>query len=110
MMSWNEILGGSHQHPCRSHKKREKIKTYMKPINHGTKRSPAHWKIYKKTARKGATRTKANPQPFKRSVMKSVGVVLLNPCFSSKTNVPYACSGKVGIEETTKRMNTNAMD
>lgn len=22
-MSWNEILGGSHQHPCGSHKKRK---------------------------------------------------------------------------------------
>jgi hypothetical protein len=89
---------------------RKEKKPYMKPINHGTKRSPAHWKMYKNTARKGAPRTKASPQPFRRSVMKSAGVVLLNPCFSSKTNVPYACNGRVGIEERTNRMNTKAMD
>ena len=76
MMSWKEI---------------------MKAMSHGTKRSPAHWKILRKMARKGAPRTKATAQDLKRSVMKILGVVLLKPCFSSRTKVPYQESGNVGI-------------
>ena len=61
---------------------------YMNPINHGTKRSPAHWKMYRNTARKGEPSTKAKAHPLRRSVTKMRGVVLLKPCFSSKTKVP----------------------
>ena len=63
------------------------MKTHMKPINQGTKRSPAHLKIYKKRAKNGPPNTIPITQLLMKSVMKSLGVVLLKPCFSSRTNV-----------------------
>lgn len=61
--------------------------TYMNAMSQGTNRSPAHLKMYRKAAKKGEPRTKASPHPLMRSMTNRLGVVLLNPCFSSSTNV-----------------------
>lgn len=82
----------------------------MKPINQGTKRSPAHWNMYKKAAKKGAPRAKAMSQLFTRSPTKRAGVVLLNPCFSSSTKVEYTDNGRVGKDESRYIVNENMID
>lgn len=60
---------------------------YMNPMSHGTKRSPAHLKTKRNAAKKGAPRTSERAQLLKKSMTKRLGVVLLKPCFSSRTNV-----------------------
>lgn len=60
---------------------------HKKPVNQGTKRSPAHLNIHKKADKNGAPITTASIHPLMRSVTKSFHVVLLKPCFSSRTKV-----------------------
>lgn len=79
-------------------------------MSHGTKRSPAHLKTYRKPAKKGAPIAKPMAQPLIRSVKKSKGVVLLNPCFSSNTNVWYHETGSDGSDEMRNNTTTNATD
>lgn len=85
--NWNVILYGCILLSFNDQRTKE-FRTHMKAINQGTNLSPAHSKMYKKTAKKGAPSTKAMAQPFNKSVTNNLGVVLLKPCFSSKTNVP----------------------
>lgn len=44
------------------------------------------------------------------SVMNRPGVVLLKPCFSSRTNVEYTESGRDGIVDTKTRTPTKTID
>lgn len=85
-------------------------KPHMKAINQGTNRSPAHLKMYKNAARNGPPRAKPSAHPLRRSATKRAGVVLLNPCFSSKTKVWYIDSGRVGIDEQKNKIATKAID
>lgn len=61
--------------------------TYKNAIKNGMKLSPAHLKIFKKAARNGPPRANPTNQPLTVSVTNSPGVILLNPCFSSRTKV-----------------------
>ena len=62
-------------------------KTYKNAIKNGMKLSPAHLKIFKKAARNGPPIANPTNQYLSVSVMNTRGVVLLNPCFSSRTKV-----------------------
>jgi len=84
--------------------------TYKNAIKNGMKLSPAHLKIFKKAARNGAPNTNPTSQPLMVSVTNNPGVVLLNPCFSSRTKVWYAESGMLGIEETRNKIATKKSD
>ena len=79
-------------------------------MSQGTKRSPAHLKMARNAERKGAPMTKPTAQDLRRSVTKRRRVVLLKPCFSSRTKVWYTESGSDGREEMKKRVKANAMD
>ena len=79
-------------------------------MSQGTKRSPAHLKMARKAERKGAPMTKPTAHDLRRSVTNSRRVVLLKPCFSSRTNVWYTESGSDGSEERKNSVNANAMD
>lgn len=61
--------------------------THKNAIKNGIKLSPAHLNIFKKAARNGAPKANPTNQPFIVSVTNNPGVVLLNPCFSSRTKV-----------------------
>ena len=62
-------------------------RTYKNAIKNGMKLSPAHLKIFKNAARNGAPSANPTDQPLIVSMTNSLGVVLLNPCFSSRTKV-----------------------
>ena len=79
-------------------------------MSQGTKRSPAHLKIARKAERKGAPMTKPTAHDLRRSVTKRRRVVLLKPCFSSRTNVWYTESGSDGSEERKNNVKANAID
>lgn len=108
MIIWKEILkdGNSQRWEHRG----SKLITYKKAISQGTNRSPAHWKTLRKAAKKGAPMTNPIAQPLKRSATNKPGVVLLKPCFSSRTKVWYTESGIVGIDDTKKTTHANAIE
>lgn len=83
-------------------KKKEMYESHRNPISHGTKRSPAQRTTQRNAERNGVPIAKATSHPFRRSVTNSIGVVLLNPCFSSSTNVLYRSTGSDGSEEAMK--------
>lgn len=66
---------------------------HRKAISHGKNLSPAHLKTYKKAERKGAPIAAVNNWLLTRSLTKRLGVVLLKPCFSSRTKVWYRENG-----------------
>ena len=51
-----------------------------------------------------------NVQLFSKSVMNKVGVVLLNPCFSSSTNVWYTESSVLMRDKDRNSIPANASD
>jgi hypothetical protein len=85
IINWNVILveeGGKTYQLANRH-----AVTHIKAMSHGTKRSPAHLKMYKKVARNGAPMANPRAHPLRRSATNKAGVVLLKPCFSSRTKV-----------------------
>jgi len=66
--------------------------------------------MVRNTQRNGAPKANPSPHPLMRSAANVAGVVLLNPCFSSSTNVEYRDKGIELILDKKANIIEKAMD